>query len=496
MFDGPLYKLPWPFKCLYRAPEQLLRKFRNPIWTSCLICLSVLYEMSRILSNSRQQRRLWMLVVTGLVSALLYTNLSNSFQKFDCSELMIRGIDLPRQPARRQVLPTLPEDKPKPMMQLGPSENVLDDSPVCHETTPNPNVTKRVRPPKALQVRNLWRGPGLSQVEDVFATRETARLLQTNSTESVCEILHSGLSGHFPHAMQQLYRCWSWFQWSKQQNSNITDFMLIGEYSFPGFRRDKIPHNVRLVVKALQEALRFQVITNATKEQFRNRSVYIEGEKGPYPYGMLDPEHARALSREMVQYFAPQLLIQDNRCKTKNSPPRVAILNRNATTAKRSLLNADYLAIRLEQELAQLFPNAHDISVPVVYFENKSFVEQLSFFAANDLVLSPHGAQITTSIFMAVRPCRALMEIFPVGYYYPHFFGSLMDAADLGHYSVYAGTGGWEEDNIKYMKTIEGRKVARGANLCLSTDHVAQAVRLMVQEWRKCCKTVLETKTE
>jgi Glycosyltransferase 61 len=78
----------------------------------------------------------------------------------------------------------------------------------------------------------------------------------------------------------------------------------------------------------------------------------------------------------------------------------------------------------------QLMGTPYQLTSPVsvAHFETATFLEQVEFFANTDIVLSPHGAQLTGLAFLP--RCGHILEIFPPYYLYDNFFGSLADAAN------------------------------------------------------------------
>jgi hypothetical protein len=214
--------------------------------------------------------------------------------------------------------------------------------------------------------------------------------------------------------------------------------------------------------------------------------------------------------------------------------PRIAILNRQVQH-KRSLLNVQELANALEDAIitnataaaasttANMTTNNTTSlwTVPIVYFENATFLQQLQFFAHYDIVITGHGAQLTGLPFMRQPPpsataaaaaaaasqstppiaasttCRAsIVEIFPFGYCMPSFFGSLAVASGHDHYYVsmennkrllqeqqQQGNNNMNADNPYCFLNIKRRVQKRQVNLCPNWDGVVQGILQIVQEW-------------
>lgn len=165
------------------------------------------------------------------------------------------------------------------------------------------------------------------------------------------------------------------------------------------------------------------------------------------------------------------------------SLPRIAILNRDEQRSKRSFLGTIELA-RMVKE-SGLSTNA----VPIVYFENATFREQIQFFNEFDIVLSPHGAQLISMAFMP--SCGGVMEFFPRGYFVPFYYGSLARAAGLHYAAIYVSENNdWENETSLATRTVESRFRVRQSNLCPSLEDTVRGVRQMVHHWQDCCSRI------
>merc|ERR1712216_639331 len=79
-------------------------------------------------------------------------------------------------------------------------------------------------------------------------------------------------------------------------------------------------------------------------------------------------------------------------------------------------------------------------------FDKKSFKEQVRFMHDHHILISPHGAQLSSVCFM--RPCSALLEIFPKYYWVPGALNTL--ARDAGLFAAYLYL---SEHNSPYLET-------------------------------------------
>ena len=158
--------------------------------------------------------------------------------------------------------------------------------------------------------------------------------------------------------------------------------------------------------------------------------------------------------------------------------PRIGILNRKKS---RRLKNVNVLA----HELGQAFPMS---SVTIKEFESASFKDQVDFYSSIDILISPHGAQLTGLPFMP--NCGGSVELTPKGYHIPYFFASLAVGSGLRHGYVYMSGGDATNETTVMFATRAGRQEARIANLCPPLEKIVDAVRILIDDWRQCCTHV------
>lgn len=184
-------------------------------------------------------------------------------------------------------------------------------------------------------------------------------------------------------------------------------------------------------------------------------------------------EHAQVL-RERVQEFYQ---IPAAGCQTNKTEPAIAILNRKKQSA-RFIVNAK----RLQRHVQKL------TNQPVILetFENKTFMEQISFMSQVDILISPHGAQLTSLSF--IPSCGSIFEIFPRGYYLPHFFGPQAITSGLRHGYVYNGANVNKEWYKSGMLDRTQRFRARRSNVCVPLETSLTIIGKMVDKWKVCCQ--------
>lgn len=157
-------------------------------------------------------------------------------------------------------------------------------------------------------------------------------------------------------------------------------------------------------------------------------------------YQVKSPSHLNTFRDSALHFFFPG---QDFGWCRKTT--RIGMLNRQET---RRLEDVDDLVY----ELTIAFPQ---IEILIKEFEGLPVKDQAFFFSSVDILISPHGAQLTGIPFMP--NCGQVMEVTPKGYHIPYFFGSLANASGLGHGSVYNSLGNPGEEQRMLSATKEQR---------------------------------------
>eukprot|EP00977_Amphora_coffeiformis_P019756 scaffold7428_cov153-Amphora_coffeaeformis.AAC.9 len=191
------------------------------------------------------------------------------------------------------------------------------------------------------------------------------------------------------------------------------------------------------------------------------------------------PEHAEVLRRKTAEFYN----ISMEGCQPAKDYPVIGILNRGFNST-RTLLNADRLQLYLSKMT--------DHPVEIRYFEGADFLEQISFMMQTDIVISPHGAQLTSINFMPL--CGGVFEIFPPGYWFPHFFGPLAASSGLSHGYVYTGYDLKKEWIKGGLKKRNVRHVARNLDVCAPLQTSLEVIGQMVDNWKTCCHETLKNR--
>lgn len=229
-------------------------------------------------------------------------------------------------------------------------------------------------------------------------------------------------------------------------------------------------------------------------------------------FALLRPQHANDLSQLFQQFIHNHCDnitsaassgnnnggIQLGGCiagKSNNYHPKISILNRS-TQSKRSILNVDQLL----EEIIQSFPNS---TVRVEYFEdNKTMIQQAQFFMESDIILSPHGAQLTGIIHQpSYDGCSQIVELLPQDYLVADYFGSLAKAAGVHHSFFYIQT----DKRVNDTSTLLEHELPdpygqhkyhyyassdyRNYQMCPTTTKLMASMQILVKNWQSCCRS-------
>lgn len=219
------------------------------------------------------------------------------------------------------------------------------------------------------------------------------------------------LSGtHWQHAQQVLLPCWSLFSWHPKKARYVLltgGVGLTASHPWTAFVLDAMGATV--------VADRSGVAGDCPLEG-RLRRKTGTGDAGSEILWLADPAHAAAL--QAAAGLSPP-------------PPgaglRVGVLNRRSHRrwdADGAFLNRTRAA----------FPDA--TVADEAYFEALAPAAQAAWVHAADVVVSPHGAQLSNLVF--ARKCTAVLELFPRHFYMPGFYLALALQAGAVPFAGYA----------------------------------------------------------
>jgi hypothetical protein len=121
-----------------------------------------------------------------------------------------------------------------------------------------------------------------------------------------------------------------------------------------------------------------------------------------------------------------------------------------------------------------------------MFFENATFRQQVDYLSTVDILISPHGAQLTGLFTMPY--CSGLLEIFPDRYVLPAYFGSLALISGVNHGYLHCGDG--DSDGVNETKNHWIRAefmTNRRAKVSPPAQDVVDAVKVLLDDWKDCC---------
>ncbi|CAB9528746.1 expressed unknown protein [Seminavis robusta] len=322
-------------------------------------------------------------------------------------------------------------------------------------------------------IQALFTGPGRPEYRTRLASRrnDESQLDFPNgdANEAVCQLADSYLYHEFPHNFQKLVRCFSW--WQLEQNKNRTPVLYIQQYNMTWKDHTFNMDSIHAIYQAMQDVFGVRLdIENRTNPD--SPEVYVEApwrkmSRLTRIYAMVSPEHAKTMVAGVLNYYMPS---NGNRAgcpaaaNDKKSKPVIALLDRQ-DARRRKLANSNEILDRLRRA-------GYDVRYQPS-FKDMSWLDQVKFMSEVDILMGPHGAQFTTSMFMP--QCGSLFEFFNEHYYVPNWFGSMMAMSGKHHFFTYDG-GDANVDQTRGMK-----------NYNASADAVEQVTRVMVERWHSCC---------
>jgi len=372
-----------------------------------------------------------------------------------------------------------------------------------------------------------------------------SKMPRNHSPRLVCDAREGEFQGgeHFPHVMQRLYSCLSlWRSIRERSPKELNDDPTVHDSTIPWLIPPQgIPDGSFLpqFIQALQDALGVQLMMteehqvattiintteNVAAEPPPSRTTIVQrrGAIGSFRhdaargFAMAQALDGNRLRDGILSYYnitthqdhhhaplslagcAPMRATGDAYPESHKRLPVIGFLNRQGT---RRTTNHEELVKVIQERFGargnnnQSFQtnnirrNDNNTDDFVFYyqdsFDGMSFLEQITFMAKVDLIIGPHGAQLTTIPFLP--NCGAVLEFLPKGYIYQHYFGSLATATGHGHMTLYTGQN-QTKDGTYFMKTLPRRNKVRRKSIWVDPVVLVNAMEHMIDNWQKCCR--------
>ena len=257
---------------------------------------------------------------------------------------------------------------------------------------------------------------------------------------------------HFPHSLQQLLLCHSFWE---SQNATRRVLYVKGGKKFA--LRSK--YNTGML-KAIKGHWNVQVERELPPEVV-NASAIPQMTDLRLPYVVGNPNDLKSLRSGILQYYKITHQMRDE--------PVIGLVNREGS---RKLLNVEALRHLIGDQF----------TVKEATFEKMSFLDQIQFMSEIDIFVTPHGAQMT-SLF-AMPDCGRILEIYPLNYLWPDFFGSLASGIGLNFSYIYTGLDPVFARENKKRRVQMAR--ARMHDVCPRVEVVHEAILEHAEAWRRC----------
>jgi len=349
---------------------------------------------------------------------------------------------------------------------------------------------------------------------------------------AVCELYHpypgsKEFFTHFPHTMQALYMCYTYWQ------NNPSRIPVLYPYeknrAMKAFRNNPF---LKGIIESMESQMNLKILdgkeiqgwlnANATKPDTTGNGErnIVAGANGYNKINFTTVQmklpgigyvasHVGKLNEMVDRHFSIGEEITKpvgDENSTFCPPPRIGILNRKRSSS-RCIENAEHLVHEIvsvdfagtSNQSATIPLSSLPPVVSLKYFEDSSFEEQVRFFHSIDVLISPHGAQLTGIPFMANKPCTHLIEFFPHNYLIPDFFGTLARDSGIKYSYIYVSSSSAEEieQSSRHGRIIgatrQQRSQNRRRNFCIDPRIMVDAVRDSIRNWCVCKKSLDRT---
>eukprot|EP00546_Thalassionema_frauenfeldii_P001191 CAMPEP_0178930474 /NCGR_PEP_ID=MMETSP0786-20121207/21248_1 /TAXON_ID=186022 /ORGANISM="Thalassionema frauenfeldii, Strain CCMP 1798" /LENGTH=364 /DNA_ID=CAMNT_0020606991 /DNA_START=217 /DNA_END=1308 /DNA_ORIENTATION=+ len=334
---------------------------------------------------------------------------------------------------------------------------------VCNESITGGIKFINISLPPASTMNGIYPVVKKTKQDDVASNR---------SDTAFCNMHRYIYMSHFPHYMEFALRCWSFFQMNVQYKNKV---MILTDSLDP----TKFGHFIKSVNDVLaQLGINIEKYAAANPLRLKNSTSVTVMKKqqkrdapNQFPYWMASIDHGK----EFRKQFLTTLQLDTNTTTIHQSCnktfPKIAIIDRRNN---RKLLNVESIAESIREEFGIKEPE-----FSVAYFEGASFRDQAKFFSQTDIVISPHGAQLTGMVFMPDN--GALLEIYPVGWVIPWYFGSLSKCFGLDHAYIYETEEKLDKTTLNLLSKNDN--LAQKRNLCIPTSVIVEGVQQLVRRW-------------
>jgi hypothetical protein len=157
-------------------------------------------------------------------------------------------------------------------------------------------------------------------------------------------------------------------------------------------------------------------------------------------------------------------------------PLRALLIDRAGTT--REWIYSNETASKIQQVWGE------DIHLKVVSNFNGALNEQAMEIHNADIIISPHGAQLTNLAF--IYPCTAVLELFPRGYYLGYFQPLVLSAGGIALDGYPWDRNPLEDTAAELIGDFKTRKWLRKSHIHASPDSILRVLPSVISQIISC----------
>jgi Glycosyltransferase 61 len=276
---------------------------------------------------------------------------------------------------------------------------------------------------------------------------------------------------HFPHASQALLPCWSWFQRMRESGGSN---MSCGFYVKPDLKVSRWPAEL---IKLMGCSVTYEQppFTGSGKKKNKTMILHYDEVAGRGLTWFEKPEDAAVLRSRLLDRLELNSTWRHLSSAEQHHQQTITIVNRKGT---RRLVNVD----NITSALREAYPSA---LIQTLYMEDMAPMEQFALWSQQSIVIAPHGAGLTNSMFLPPGNASAVIEIFPRHYFAHGMFGSLLRSCGIRRYGYYDNESDPAADWKVYGSTREQRRFYRSVDLEPPVDDILGLVRKALMDGRQ-----------
>lgn len=308
-----------------------------------------------------------------------------------------------------------------------------------------------------------------------------------NISSIVCELhpVHQLNMNHIPHFSQTAFPCWSILQ----SYPHVKKYMRLNGMVRDQFTSEWIQDLLHVFESQNITLLHHgQDVSVSTSSESVWYAQLKNGPFGGFPRQVENTKWGPKFELENAQYFLQTEHVhslqkavlgekyQESTSELSDEPIRIVLIDRKNHTR-------EWIHV---QETKDAIENIYDASEVVVDFVSNpsgSLETQANTMHSSDIIISPHGAQLTNLAF--VRPCTAVLELFPRGYYLGYFQPLVISSGALS-FDGYPWDRSHFVDTYVIVNNVKKREMIRKWEISTSPESIVRGLPEMISSLITC----------